>query len=133
MRFFLDNNLSPTYCALLRALDPDKKIHHLRERWPPSTHDDVWLPALAAEGDWVVLSGDVRISKSAKLREAWKAAAPKLTTFFLAPGWTNLGFWEQAWRIVRWWPLITEQSDRMEPGAVFLVPAGGAFKFQTFR
>jgi hypothetical protein len=133
VRFFLDNNLPPQFCAVLGSLDTDNKFVHLRERFAPSAPDQEWLPVLASEGDWIVVSGDVRISKSEKLREAWKEAAPKLTTFFLAPGWTNHTIWEQAWRIVRWWPLILEQANRVAAGARFMVPVATYGKFQTLR
>ena len=130
MKFFLDNNLPPQFSKALQALDVESEIVHLRDKFDPSTADEIWLPALGEEGDWVVVSGDRRIARSAKLREAWKAS--KLTTFFLAGGWTNHPLWEQAWRIVRWWPLIIEQAKRVAPGAVFLVPVSATGRFQTF-
>lgn len=87
MRFFVDNNLAP---AIARALDAlgsydGHHVHHLRDRFPPGIVDAAWLGQLGEEGDWVILSGDYRITKRPHERRAWLDSG--LTAFFLAKGW----------------------------------------------
>jgi hypothetical protein len=131
VRFFLDNCLSPVQAKALHVLsEPEGHlVRHLSEEFEErNTADEVWLPALSKQGDWVVVSGDLRIFKSPQLRKVWTES--KLTTFFLGKGWTNQRFWEQAWWLVRWWPLIVEQSGLVVPGTGFVIPAKSAGKFK---
>ena len=123
MNFFLDNCLSPHQAKALNALSEmdGHKVVHLKEEFARNTPDEVWIPALAKQGEWVIVSGDMRIFKSRLLRQVWRDA--KLTTFFLGKGWMNQGFWDQAWWLVRWWPRILQQAELVERGAGFEVPA----------
>jgi hypothetical protein len=59
---------------------------------------------LAAEGDWVVISGDEAIRRNPAERRAW--IEMRLTTFFLQSGWMRTPMEEQAWRflLVSVWP-----------------------------
>lgn len=130
MRFFLDNNLSPAFAKALTELSHQEKhtVTHLRDKFPPSTPDQVWLPALSAEGDWVVVCGDLRIFKSPHLRTIWIDS--RLTTFFLASGWMHQKLWDQAWWLVRWWPSIMSQAALVPAGYAFEVPAKPAGKLR---
>src|SRR5262249_12707801 len=74
-------------------------VQHLAERFPRDTADAVWLRALAAEGNWVVVSGDLRITRNPTEREAWLKSG--LVAFFLGKGWGSIGFWEHAWKLVQ--------------------------------
>lgn len=127
MRFFLDNNLSPRYATALSDLF-DCSVTHLSSKFPRSTPDEEWLPALSSEGDWVVVSGDRRIYKSPHLRQVWIAS--KLTTFFLGSGWLHQRLDEQAWWLVRWWPKIVTQAEQIQPGTGFQIPAKPSGKFK---
>ena len=128
MRFFFDNNLALRIArAIDQLVDPPIKVHHLRERFPPNVADVDWMRTLAEDGDWVIVSGDLRITKNPHGRHAWEATG--LTTFFLK-GWMNQSFWLQAANLVRWFPDIMSQAQRVEPGASFIVPFkySGRFK-----
>lgn len=122
MRFLLDNNLSPRLAEALRALAaPDgDEVYHLKERFPRNAKDVEWIGKLGAEGDWIVISGDLRIWKTKHEREALRKA--KITTFFLGKSWRNWKFWDMAWRLVRWWPFISAQARMVQPGAIFEIP-----------
>lgn len=124
MRFFIDNCLPPRLAAALNALDEDREIVALRQKFAASTKDAEWLGVLGSEGDWVVVSGDPRITRGKHERAAWLQSG--LTAFFLEPGWTNIGLWLQASKLVRWWPLIVDQSQRIQSGAGFMVPVNGS-------
>jgi PIN domain-containing protein len=123
VRFFLDNNLSPAFPPALSHLSQADgcTVQHLSEKFKRNIPDEEWLPELSKEGGWVVVSGDLRIFKSPHLRRIWIES--KLTAFFLAKGWMNKPFWEQAWWLVRWWPHIMNQASLMTPGYGFEVPA----------
>jgi PIN domain-containing protein len=123
LRLFLDNCLSPHQAKALDALSETDghKVVHLKEKFARNTPDEVWIPQLASQGEWVIVSGDMRIFKSRLLRQVWRDA--KLTTFFLGKGWMNQAFWDQAWWLVRWWPRILQQAEVAGQGTGFEVPA----------
>jgi hypothetical protein len=125
MRFFFDNCISPRLARAIRVLVEHEShtISYLKERFPESTQDVSWLQTLATEGDWVVVSGDLMIRQRPQERDIWKSA--KLTTFFMAKGYTALPAWEQVRWLIDKWPLIVEQAARVKPGAAFLVPKVG--------
>jgi hypothetical protein len=130
VKFFLDNNLCPAYAPALSSLSEREGciVKHLSEKFDRNIRDEDWLPRLSREGDWIVVSGDLRIFKLPHLREAWNQS--RLTTFFLAKGWLNRPFWEQAWWLVRWWPSIMNQASMIAPGYGFEVPAKPTGKFR---
>ena len=75
MKFFLDNNISHRLAAALIALDDrvergDWTVEHLRVRFEQQTEDVTWLEALGREGKWIVISGDIRISRNRAERAA---------------------------------------------------------------
>ena len=86
MRFFLDNNISHRLAAALLVLENrvergDWTVQHLRVRFEQQTEDVTWLEALGHEGEWIVISGDIRISRNRAERAAWRESG--LTAFFL--------------------------------------------------
>jgi len=73
VRFFFDNTLS---FRLARALDTlleaeGHQVVALRDYpFDAQVRDEEWLPVLAQEGDWIVITGD--LSKKDKDRHIWK-------------------------------------------------------------
>ena len=127
MRFFFDNCLSPRLAQALNILDEKHKVTHLRKKFREDVDDPEWIRVLSDEGNWVVVSSDARILRNPQNREAWRQS--RLTGFFFKKGWANFRMWEQTWRAVRWWPEITKQAERVQPGVGFWVPANfGKFK-----
>lgn len=122
MKIFLDNNLSPYLArALHTLLEPEgDQVVHLSDRFTPDTEDRVWIEALAAESDWVVVSADRRIHRNPIEREAWRRS--RLIVFFLSPQWRRLRNIDIAWRLLRWWPRIEEQARLVSPPAAFELP-----------
>lgn len=121
MKFFFDNNLSPYLANAIKELSTVENydVLHLRDKFQPSVSDAEWLHKLGTEGNWVVISGDRRISTNPHEKEVWKQA--KLITFFLAKGWSDLRHWDKSWRLVKKWPLIVQQASQVAPGAVFMI------------
>lgn len=126
MRFFFDNNMSPFLAQAVTTLEKGSDGHtvtHLRERFQPDTTDAVWIRALGAEKDWVIVSCDLRITKNRAEREAWRESG--LSAFFLKDGWANQPLWIYVSRFMHWWPKISAQASMAPLGKGFLVPFGG--------
>lgn len=134
MKCILDENLSPHLARALNALcEPDgHSVVHITEKFGRGIKDIEWLEKLGNEGDWVLVTKDVRISIHAQEKELWKNA--KITTFFLKKSWNNRSQMEMAWRLVRWLPKIIEQSEMVAQGASFEIPINyGSGKFKQFN
>ena len=127
MRFFFDNNLPPRLArALHTMLGPEGfEIVCLRDRFEEGTADEVWLPRLSSEGNWIIISGDRRILSSRHERQIWIQSG--LTTFFLKSAWTRGGtrLLDMSWRLIKRWPEIVELARTSRPGSCFLVPLKG--------
>jgi hypothetical protein len=126
LRFFLDNTTPPRFAPALQALEGPggHEVRHLRDMFSADTPDIEWLMKLAKEGAWVIISGDIRISQNEFERRAWLESG--LTAFFLGRGWTKLKLWEQAWKLIKWWPDIVAQAERVHAGAGFVIPVSGS-------
>jgi hypothetical protein len=133
VKFFIDNNLPPSWGPALTALarnEGDHTVTHIRDKFPTDIDDVDWINALASEGGWVIISGDVRISRNKTEREAWLRS--NLVAFFLSKTWSNHKFWDKTWRIVRWWPQIIQQASLVSPPAGFEIPLNyGSGKFDS--
>jgi len=101
----------------------DDKIVHLRTMFGEATRDADWIKALGAEGDWIIISGDGRITRSPVERAAWYES--QLSAFFFAEPFPEVGYWKQAAALVTWWPLITRQARATPTGHGFLLPKQG--------
>ena len=101
----------------------------LRDKFNADAEDLEWIPALAKEGDWIIISAD-HFKKSDEEREALRQSG--LLVFVLDRQWVTHDYWMQAWSLVRWWPAIVDQSDRITGGGAFRVPwryrHGGRFE-----
>lgn len=132
MKFFFDNSLPPRFAKVIAVLaeGDGHVITYLRERFDADTADTVWIPELAKEREWIVISSDARITTARHEREVWQQSG--LIGFFLAKGWASLNLWDQAWRFVLWWPRIVDQAGKVKAPATFLVPVKGT-KFEQLR
>lgn len=124
MRFFFDNNLAPKLAKSLHVLvELEHQVVHLKDRFAANTPDENWMRALAAEKDWVIISGDLRIRKNPHEVQAWKAAGH--TVFFLKPGWINLPLWVQTWKFMKCFPEIVDAAGKAKKGSELLVSTSG--------
>jgi hypothetical protein len=131
LRFLFDNQLSPRLAEAINALaQPDgDEIIHLRKKFPPDTSDIEWLTKLGDEGGWIVVCGDLNIIRARAERVVWKSVG--LIGFFLKKGWINLAPWDQAWRLVKWWPTIVAQAQIAAPGNTYGVGVNATGKLET--
>lgn len=124
MKFFVDNNIALKLArGFHQFLAGQHEFVHLRERFAPSTPDVVWMNALAGEPDWVILSGDVAISRNPLEIEAWREAGHVI--FFLKPGWTQVPFWTQVEKLAQRFPKIERLASTARRGQSFLVGLRG--------
>jgi hypothetical protein len=100
------------------------EVTHLRQRFDPDTADLVWIPALAGEREWIIISGDPHITRNPAERAAWRESG--LTAYFLKPGWASQPLWTYASRFIAWWPQVTAHARRTRRGDGFLVPFKGS-------
>ena len=126
MNFFADNNISPAIADALSSLSQREGVEvvPLRKKFPASVDDRVWLESLGKERNWVILSGDFSITRKPHEHLAWQQCG--LTGFFLQRGWMHIRFWDQSWKLVKWWPTIIETAKRFETGHSFSVPVNGS-------
>lgn len=127
MRFFLDNNLAPRHAEALQALlGDDHRFVHLRKKFPQDAPDEEWLAALGSEGDWIVLSGDYRITRNPALRAIWRSTG--LTAFFLTKGWMNLEPLLQHIGLLKVINRVIALAERHPEGKGFTVTPKGKIK-----
>jgi len=124
VRFFVDNNIAPRLArGFHQFVAGEHEFLHLRDRFPPDTPDVKWMRDLAGESNWVILSGDVAISRNPHEVEAWKQAGHVI--FFLKPGWTNIPFWQQVEKLAQRFQKIEQLARRASPGQSFMVSVRG--------
>ena len=124
MRFFLDNCLAIRHArALNEMVKPERSFTHLQDKFAAATKDEDWIRTLGREGDWIVISGDYRIGKSAHERRAWHESG--LTAFFLSKGWTNIPPLQQHSKLALILDDIIEHAKGAKPGSGFSVAMNG--------
>jgi len=119
VRFFFDNCVTPHLVDALRCLDTRHELVHLRERFSPATLAPEWIRQLGGEGDWIIISGDPRISRGQAERAAWIESG--LTAFFCGDAWASRKLMVQASELLRWWDDIVERAKNAEQGAGYLL------------
>jgi len=120
MRIFIDHNLSPKIARALQPLFEGKhEVVSLRDKFPINISDKDWIETLSKEGRWVVISGDLRITKNAAEKQAFKNS--KLIGFFMSPGFFKAGPILHVSRILFQWRKLEKIIEAMEPGATFQI------------
>jgi hypothetical protein len=121
LKVLFDHNISPKIArALSELFHGQHEIHALKDKFSPETQDVEWIKALSAEGGWVVVSGDRRITRNKTEYNAFRSSS--LVGFFLAPSLQKAGTIKQMERILAQWNNIEQQ--------VALVRGGGMFELQ---
>jgi len=121
VKVLIDENLPP---ALARALDAlfkgDHEVIHLRARFGPNVTDREWIDRLSAEGRWIVISGDRRITRNRVEYTAFRNS--RLVGFFLSKGLYKAPLVKQMERILALWGAMETQSGIVAGGAMFVLP-----------
>lgn len=121
MKAQIDENLPP---SLARAIDAiarnyDHEVVHVRDFVASGTTDLDVFDAAIERGIRVHVTQDHHHRKPAE-RDA--IARLGLTVFVLAKGWSTLGQYDRAARLLEWWPKMMQQAELVQPGAMFRVP-----------
>lgn len=132
MIFFTDENVSRRFAPLLEAFERQNQIQTFDAHFGKGTPDTQWIANIAK---WtpkpVVIGGDGRILTNPAERAVLKKAG--LTFVLLAPGWTNLPWEEQAWKIIKVWPQIVRSVKMTKKPTVFRVtPRGPKIEHKCF-
>jgi hypothetical protein len=96
------------------------EVIHLRDRFGAGVADRDWIGALSAEGRWIVISGDRRITRNRVEYQAFRNS--NLTGFFLSRGLQKASVVKQMERILALWESIERASALVEAGAMFELP-----------
>jgi hypothetical protein len=122
MKFFMDNCISPKFTRALKILAEVQsyEIVHLSEKFNRNVKDVDWIHKLSQESDWVIISGDPRITRSRAERAAWEESG--FTAFFFGDGWASRSYWIQAADIVEWWPKIVLEARKAKTGTGYMIP-----------
>jgi len=122
MMIVFDNNL-PACLAhgvreLSKGLDVASEICHITDKLLANTPDSEWIQSLAKEKQQVIVITQDKLNKA---NEAIILRESGLTIFHLDKGWASQPYWDKAHNLVRWWPLIVEQAQRINGPATFRV------------
>ena len=105
MKVFFDHNMSPAMARAFRELfQKEHEIEFLAEKFRPSTPDIQWITALSQEGQWVVISGDRRITRNRAECHTFRNS--NLIGLFLSSGLYKAPVIKQMERISALWPKI---------------------------
>ena len=131
MRFFFDNCISRRIVRGLCEFEAEQghTLEHLTTRFVASEKDPDWLPALAAEGDWVILSADRKMRRSPDERAAWQQA--NLTTYFFSPKFAESTSWHQVEEVVHWWACIKRHATSAPRGTAWSVSPTHAWNLRA--
>ncbi|HEY0803141.1 MAG TPA: DUF5615 family PIN-like protein, partial [Steroidobacteraceae bacterium] len=73
MKVLVDENLPPALARALAAFFKGQHdVVHLRDRFGAGVSDITWINALNQEGNWVVISGDRRITRNKAEYQAFR-------------------------------------------------------------
>nr|WP_206078853.1 hypothetical protein [Mesorhizobium camelthorni] len=117
----IDENLPPALAKALHVLfSGDHEVVHLRARFGPGVSDREWIEELSAEGRWIVISGDRRITRNRVEYAAFRKS--RLVGFFLSKGLYKAPLVKQMERILALWSAMETQSGLVAGGAMFMLP-----------
>lgn len=126
MKFVFDRTWSPPLARAIAALSAadGHEVRHLADApgFPPSASDAEWIDALAASGDWTIVTID-RLRKGSPEREALRRTGLPVLVF--ADAWARAPLWDQANALVRLWPKILAFCATARGGAFEIPYASG--------
>ena len=124
MKVIFDENLSPAIARALNALFVgEHEVVHIRDKFGPGVKDGDWIPELSAQGRWVVISGDSRITKRKAEQAAFRNS--RLIGFFFAPALNAAKATRQTQRLLALWDDIEKIAGLVAGGAMYELPISG--------
>lgn len=95
-------------------------INDVREIGLSGATDEILMRELGRRGIAALVTLDSRILNASLRRAAWRESG--LTLFVLDGKWGNLSLFEQARRLMWWWPLFAGKASDGPQGAAWRVP-----------
>jgi hypothetical protein len=127
VKILLDENLSPFLARSLNTLfKGEHEVIALRDKFSKGVTDIAWIGELSAEGRWVIISGDRRITRNKAEYNAFRSS--KLIGFFLSSSVYKSKVNKQAARLLLLWDDICELAERVDGGATFEIPGKARIK-----
>lgn len=121
MKVMVDENLPPPLAKALAALfNGEHEIIHLREKFGPSVTDLDWIKQLNAEGTWIIISADRRITRNKAELQVFKSS--KLIGFFFGRALQKSPLVKQMERLMALWKNIEKQASLVGGGSMFEIP-----------
>jgi hypothetical protein len=121
MKIVVDENLPPALARSLNALFSGKHdVVHIRDRFGPGVKDIDWIGQLSAEGRWIIISGDRRITRNKTEYMAFRGS--NLVGFFLSKGLYKARIEKQMESLLALWHVMEMQSAIVQGGAMFELP-----------
>jgi len=118
--FFADENISSQAAKLLEVFERKHEVRPHKAYFLPGISDTEWISQVASwEPKPAILGGDGRILTRPAELEALKQA--RLTFVFLAKGWTNLAWETFAWKLLKVWPDVVQNVERVRLPSLFQV------------
>jgi hypothetical protein len=131
VKVLVDENLSPALARSLNALFAgEHEIIHIRDKFGPGVKDVDWMRRLSAEGRWIIISGDRRITRNRAEYETFRNS--RLVGFFLSRGLNKSSVIKQMERLLALWVVIEQQAGIVAGGAMFELPMKST-KLQQLR
>jgi hypothetical protein len=127
LKVFVDNNLPPALARGLNTLfaDTHHVICHSDKFGKSHIADEEWIPALGAEGGWIIVSGDLNIARKRPSRELFLRS--NLVGFFPRAAVMELPLARKAARILYVWDRIERIAQDIRPGLFELQLRGEKF------
>lgn len=121
MKLFFDHNMSPAMARALRELFKDEhEVTYLAERFQRNISDVDWISNLSKDGQWIVISGDRRITRNRAEYHAFRNS--NLIGLFLSHGLYKAPVLKQMERLLALWPVILTISETVQGGAMYELP-----------
>ena len=123
MNYLLDENLPHRLAVAIDALhgrdNPGSQVVSVRDRAWDGYVDRRWIMHLAQSGKkWSILTRDRMRSEVDILSQ------PNLTWVILHRAWGSMPYRDLAWKMIRAWPEIAEQTNS-EPSRIYRLRASG--------
>jgi PIN domain-containing protein len=121
VRLFFDHNISPAMARAFRELfRGEHEATTLAEKFRPDVPDVHWIKELSDEGNWIIISGDRRITRNRAEYNTFRNS--NLIGLFLSPGLCKSKVTKQMERILALWENIETVTRTVAGGAMFELP-----------
>lgn len=119
----IDELLGRCIASILRQLGAPgtPNIQDIRDLALAETSDEVLLRDLGRLGFAAIVTKDSSMLSASVRRAAWRLSG--ISVFLCDGKWGNLSLFQQARRLIWWWPELVEQASAGPQGGAWRIPA----------